>query len=271
MLVRYQLGASSGRKKRGGKLWVLRGTGSWGIIPHQIATNHAQGRCLCPEAAIMAAGNVKEVRINADVFLAMLSHALSTETQEVMGMLIGKYQVRLPYMVCLILPQIVPPEHLLSRQACAWGAAAAGSTLLLFPTPLSALMSSIMSGPYSLRCMSRALSPHVYQFSPQSDPISSCGQPDESDGTCVAHVSALCLLQRQTRAKDRCEIAVEHLVAATEKADALKLGVVGWYHSHPHITVHPSHVGRWFGFTLPFPQSLLSLTPAHLRAPFPCL
>ena len=23
--------------------------------------------------------------------------------------------------------------------------------------------------------------------------------------------------------------------------------VVGWYHSHPHITVWPSHVGKYFG------------------------
>lgn len=71
------------------------------------------------------------------------------------------------------------------------------------------------------------------------------------------------------RKSDRVEISPLQLSAAAQEADelSLKLGkpirvmgrhnvknttfeyiklilVLGWYHSHPHITVVPSHVGR---------------------------
>ena len=35
--------------------------------------------------------------------------------------------------------------------------------------------------------------------------------------------------------------------------------VVGWYHSHPHITVNPSHVGTLLVFLLPFARLFLLL------------
>eukprot|EP01102_Stenamoeba_stenopodia_P018811 TRINITY_DN6963_c0_g1_i3.p1 TRINITY_DN6963_c0_g1~~TRINITY_DN6963_c0_g1_i3.p1 ORF type:complete len:238 (-),score=42.78 TRINITY_DN6963_c0_g1_i3:53-766(-) len=65
----------------------------------------------------------------------------------------------------------------------------------------------------------------------------------------VAHIWGLSVLSRSDKRKDRVEISPEQLalVASTE-AEQLseQLGrtarVVGWYHSHPHITVHPSHV-----------------------------
>lgn len=53
---------------------------------------------------------------------------------------------------------------------------------------------------------------------------------------------------RSDRRKDRVEIAPEGLIASSQEAERLeqKIGqptrVVGWYHSHPHITVLPSHV-----------------------------
>lgn len=49
---------------------------------------------------------------------------------------------------------------------------------------------------------------------------------------------------------DRVEISPLQLSAAAQEAEKLsiELGkpirVLGWYHSHPHITVQPSHVGR---------------------------
>ncbi|RZF38013.1 hypothetical protein LSTR_LSTR006412 [Laodelphax striatellus] len=63
-----------------------------------------------------------------------------------------------------------------------------------------------------------------------------------------AHISSLIIPRRLDKKKDRVEICDEQLVLATDYAAQLadKLGcemrVLGWYHSHPHITVWPSHV-----------------------------
>lgn len=52
------------------------------------------------------------------------------------------------------------------------------------------------------------------------------------------------------------------LTAATQTAEnlSLKLGkpirVLGWYHSHPHITVQPSHVGKFMCFKFIMEASL---------------
>jgi len=60
----------------------------------------------------------------------------------------------------------------------------------------------------------------------------------------VLTIRAMKLIRRLTKEKDRCEIDPQDLVAASEYAESLpgKLKVQGWYHSHPHITVQPSHV-----------------------------
>ncbi|CAI5506603.1 unnamed protein product [Closterium sp. Naga37s-1] len=53
---------------------------------------------------------------------------------------------------------------------------------------------------------------------------------------------------RADRRKDRVETTPEQLAAASAEADrmsaatGMRTRVIGWYHSHPHITVHPSHV-----------------------------
>ncbi|CAE6919478.1 BRCC3 [Symbiodinium sp. CCMP2456] len=55
-------------------------------------------------------------------------------------------------------------------------------------------------------------------------------------------------LRRSDKQPDRVEIAPEQLVQAVHVADELnkvlqcRTRVVGWYHSHPHITCFPSHV-----------------------------
>lgn len=55
-------------------------------------------------------------------------------------------------------------------------------------------------------------------------------------------------LARTDRRKDRVEVGYEQLAAATERASALTAAtgvetrIIGWVHSHPHITVLPSHV-----------------------------
>lgn len=61
-------------------------------------------------------------------------------------------------------------------------------------------------------------------------------------------ISAMYILHRADKQADRVEISVEQLVSASTYAENLmnnlksSLRVVGWYHSHPHITVLPSHV-----------------------------
>ena len=53
---------------------------------------------------------------------------------------------------------------------------------------------------------------------------------------------------RSDRRKDRVETNPEQLAAASAMADRMTTAtgtttrVIGWYHSHPHITVLPSHV-----------------------------
>eukprot|EP00122_Pirum_gemmata_P006178 Pgem_evm1s5642 len=64
----------------------------------------------------------------------------------------------------------------------------------------------------------------------------------------VVSIVGSIVLQRSNRAKDRVEISPEQLSFATTQAEVLSktlnktITVVGWYHSHPHITVFPSHV-----------------------------
>lgn len=56
------------------------------------------------------------------------------------------------------------------------------------------------------------------------------------------------VLQRSDKRKDRVEISTEQLHSAMMKTGELSeatgeaINVLGWYHSHPHITVQPSHV-----------------------------
>lgn len=56
------------------------------------------------------------------------------------------------------------------------------------------------------------------------------------------------ILQRSDKRKDRVEISTEQLHSAFIKTSELSdtmgepMYVLGWYHSHPHITVQPSHV-----------------------------
>lgn len=64
----------------------------------------------------------------------------------------------------------------------------------------------------------------------------------------VSHISAVIMLRRSDKQSDRVEISPEQLSAASTEAERLAveldrpMRVLGWYHSHPHITVWPSHV-----------------------------
>ncbi len=63
-----------------------------------------------------------------------------------------------------------------------------------------------------------------------------------------AHVWHSDIIPRLDKRPDRVEISAESLVAAPEYATrvgertGLHTRVLGWYHSHPHITPYPSHV-----------------------------
>jgi len=102
---------------------------------------------------------VKAIHLSADAFAVCLTHALSTEKEEIMGLLIGE----------------VSPEH-------------------------------------------------------------------------VSYIAAVILLRRSCIQADRVEISPEQLSAASTQAENYgkmlqrPMRVVGWYHSHPHITVWPSHI-----------------------------
>ncbi|KAB0338959.1 hypothetical protein FD755_025095 [Muntiacus reevesi] len=73
----------------------------------------------------------------------------------------------------------------------------------------------------------------------------------------IVHIHSVIILRRSDKRKDRVEISPEQLSAASTEAEISLLThrlaeltgrpmrVVGWYHSHPHITVWPSHVGKY--------------------------
>nr|XP_033801342.1 lys-63-specific deubiquitinase BRCC36 [Geotrypetes seraphini] len=70
----------------------------------------------------------------------------------------------------------------------------------------------------------------------------------EVDTNKIVHIHSVIILRRSDKRKDRVEISPEQLSAASTEAERLAettgrpMRVVGWYHSHPHITVWPSHV-----------------------------
>jgi len=90
-------------------------------------------------------------------------------------------------------------------------------------------------------CMSHALST-------EKEEIMGLLIGEVEDG--VSHVHATIMLYRLDKRKDRVEISPEQLSEASSKAEEIgkmthnhrPMRIIGWYHSHPHITVWPSHV-----------------------------
>ncbi|NXA37043.1 BRCC3 deubiquitinase, partial [Eudromia elegans] len=95
---------------------------------------------------------------------------------------------------------------------------------------------------------------------PPRSPAPRGGTP-HVDTSRIVHIHSVIILRRSDKRKDRVEISPEQLSAASTEAEisfpclsfpCLSRGlaemtgrpmrVVGWYHSHPHITVWPSHV-----------------------------
>ena len=57
-----------------------------------------------------------------------------------------------------------------------------------------------------------------------------------------AYIQRSMVLSRKDKKKDRVEVSYADLGLASTVAEDLSMTIVGWYHSHPHITVLPSHV-----------------------------
>jgi BRCA1/BRCA2-containing complex subunit 3 len=67
--------------------------------------------------------------------------------------------------------------------------------------------------------------------------------PSESET--IALVERSIVLSRKDKKKDRVEVSYDHLAMASTVAESLsqvddsETRVIGWYHSHPHITGEP--------------------------------
>ncbi|KAF7462883.1 Hypothetical predicted protein [Marmota monax] len=74
-----------------------------------------------------------------------------------------------------------------------------------------------------------------------------CTVDEQVDTVRIVHIHSVIILRCSDERQDRVEISPEQLsVASTETERLAELtghprGVVGWYHSHPHITVWPSN------------------------------
>jgi BRCA1/BRCA2-containing complex subunit 3 len=83
---------------------------------------------------------------------------------------------------------------------------------------------------------------HVLVFCPHPHHL------QEQEGALVAHIRRAVPQVRTDRRRDRVETSPEQMAACSALAEhithttGMATRVVGWYHSHPHITVLPSHV-----------------------------
>jgi len=75
------------------------------------------------------------------------------------------------------------------------------------------------------------------------------GDPLGASPSTVVNVLTSMVLIRSDKRKDRVEIPIETMAEVATKVEKLaeefgipELRVIGWYHSHPHITALPSHV-----------------------------
>mmetsp|Transcript_25775 Transcript_25775/g.28664 ORF Transcript_25775/g.28664 Transcript_25775/m.28664 type:complete len:261 (+) Transcript_25775:95-877(+) len=68
------------------------------------------------------------------------------------------------------------------------------------------------------------------------------GKITSDKGTVGAVVQHIKILERADKRKDRVEATPIQLDSARQLAEQLDARVIGWYHSHPHITIQPSPV-----------------------------
>jgi len=69
-----------------------------------------------------------------------------------------------------------------------------------------------------------------------------------SEGDSYAHIVGVSILMRSDKRADRVEVSPLQMLHGQRVAEDMsrnmgrEMRVMGWYHSHPHITIHPSHV-----------------------------
>ncbi|XP_046681045.1 lys-63-specific deubiquitinase BRCC36-like isoform X1 [Homalodisca vitripennis] len=74
------------------------------------------------------------------------------------------------------------------------------------------------------------------------------GETKEDKGKKTVYIYSMKIPHRLDKKKDRVEISIDQLLATRDYAEKLsqqlkkEVTVIGWFHSHPHITVWPSHV-----------------------------
>ena len=143
-------------------------------------------------------GTLEKVYVGWDTWLTCTSHAFSTEKQEIMGLLLGRWPQAEE------LARLAHNNRIIDKNT--------GSEAGAITDPGAALVAA-----------------HAL-----------VGK--------VAVVEDALVLARTDRRKDRVEVGLEQLAAASEMAEAhskrtgRECRVIGWYPSHPHITVEPSHV-----------------------------
>uniref|UniRef100_A0A2K5M0I5 MPN domain-containing protein n=1 Tax=Cercocebus atys TaxID=9531 RepID=A0A2K5M0I5_CERAT len=65
---------------------------------------------------------------------------------------------------------------------------------------------------------------------------------EKVDAVRIVHIHSVIILRRSGKGKDRVKISPEQPSARVAELTGRPIRVAGWYHSHPHITVWPSHV-----------------------------
>uniref|UniRef100_A0A2K6D390 Lys-63-specific deubiquitinase n=1 Tax=Macaca nemestrina TaxID=9545 RepID=A0A2K6D390_MACNE len=64
---------------------------------------------------------------------------------------------------------------------------------------------------------------------------------EKVDAVRIVHIHSVIILRRSDKGKDRVKISPEQPSARLAELTGHPIRVSGWYHSHPHITVWPSH------------------------------
>lgn len=205
----------------------------------------------------------------AEVFLACTSHALSTEDEEVMGLLLGDIQVLLPGARGGPRSRW-PPSRTTAPPGAARRPRPSDAWLALTPAarlsqgPPEAPVALIWRAVPQIRTDRRKVRPRGCR--PRKTRGAEEGLCATAHAPRVQLASCRALSVRRARrgipgsfllssaprgntaAQDRVETSPEQMAAATALADQLthstgvRTRTIGWFHSHPHITVLPSHV-----------------------------
>lgn len=183
-----------------------------------------------PAAAVQPPSHalLSKVYLSQAVVQNCLVHAFTTEKEEVMGVLLGHISVERG--VCSAYQEQVQSASTAQRTHA--GSSGTGTNANLSTVGTVGEGEGEGSSAIGSSGVSTSVAPAV---TPRLE-------------SKVAHVYSSFVIQRSVRRSDRVEIAPERLISASEEAERLStvtglpMQVIGWYHSHPLITVYPSEV-----------------------------